>query len=231
MLLLGTLVTGTWSFAAETPVPPAGMVYLPGGEYIMGLEGASNKTPHPVVLNAIFIDINEVTQADYEHILGKNPSGFKGADRPVDRITWFEAWSFCKRLGKRLPTEAEWEYAARGGTTTLYFWGDEFDSEMTWNQGNSGQETQPVKQKPANSFGLHDTSGNVWEWVSDWYGKYYYEESPKENPEGPVAGEEKVIRGGSWYSSGKHQTSATRYWAEPSTRNSNFGFRCVKEIT
>ncbi len=229
-ILLGVLLQGSVSSAAGALAPPEGMVYLSGGNFVMGREGASNKKPHPVHLKAFFMDRHEVTQADYEQLLGQNPSGFKGADRPVDRVTWFEAWAYCKKLQKRLPTEAEWEYAARGGTTTAYFWGEEFNMEMTWNQINAGQETHPVQLKPANPFGLHDTSGNVWEWVEDWYGKYYYEESPRANPAGPDDGEEKVIRGGSWYSRGKHQMSATRYWAEPATRNSNFGFRCVKDI-
>ncbi|MCA9484616.1 MAG: formylglycine-generating enzyme family protein [Nitrospina sp.] len=231
LFLFAVLAGSLDSLAGEAPTPPEGMVYLPGGEFVMGREGSSNKTPHKVVLSPVFIGKHEVTQAEYERVTGTNPSGFKGADLPVEQVTWFEAWTYCRKTGGRLPTEAEWEYAARGGTTTDYFWGDEFETGRTWNEENSQETTHPVGAKPGNGFGLHDTSGNVWEWVADWYDKHYYERSPLENPPGPEAGEEKVIRGGSWYSSGSHQMSATRYWAEPATRNSNFGFRCVKDIS
>lgn len=195
----------------------------------MGVEGASNKTPHRVYLDAFYMDRYEVTQKDYEAIRGANPSSFVASNQPVEQVTWQEARAYCVRRNKRLPTEAEWEKAARGGTTTLYYWGDDFKEGATWNEDTSDGHTHPVGLKPANPVGLYDMSGNVWEWVSDWYDKTYYEHSPAKNPPGPQTGEEKVIRGGSWYSSGRHQTTATRYWAEPNTRNSNFGFRCAKD--
>ncbi len=227
---------GVWSGwpgpvrSAEAPPPPAGMVAIPGGSFVMGLEGAANKTPHRVTLDPFYMDRHEVTQAEFEQVRGANPSRFPGPDRPVEQVTWYEARGFCRQQGKRLPTEAEWEYAARAGTTTRYYWGDEFRTGNTWNRDNAGDQTHPVGQKPPNPWGLYDMSGNVWEWVADWYDRHYYERSPEHNPQGPGSGEEKVIRGGSWYSGGEHQMSATRYWAEPNTRNSNLGFRCVREV-
>ena len=213
---------------AELQAPP-GMVWIPEGEFVMGLAGASNKTPHKVTLDGFFMDRHEVTQSEYVKARGANPSRFIGDNLPVDQVTWYEARAYCLKLDKRLPTEAEWEKAARGGTTTTYFWGDRMDSTYTWFDDNADDRTHPVATKKPNAYGLHDMSGNVWEWVADWYQKKYYELSPVKNPLGPVAGTERGLRGGSWYSGKRHQTSATRYWSERNVRNSNFGFRCAKD--
>ncbi|MCF8721685.1 formylglycine-generating enzyme family protein [Nitrospina gracilis] len=215
--------------ANEQPQPPEGMVFIPPGTYTMGLEGASNKYPHKVFVDGFFLDKFEVTQKDYVAIRGANPSKFEGENRPADQVTWLEASAYCKQVGKRLPTEAEWEKAARAGTQTAYFWGDEHSGEYAWYEGNSDETTHPVGQKKPNAYGLHDMSGNVWEWVSDWYDKTYYERSPPANPQGPETGTEKTLRGGSWYSGARHQMSATRFWSEPHIRNSNFGFRCAMD--
>ncbi|MFQ5483074.1 MAG: formylglycine-generating enzyme family protein [Nitrospinaceae bacterium] len=206
------------------------MVYIPGGEFSMGLEGAANKQPHKVVLDPFFMDQFEVSQEAFQQRRGANPSGFPALGHPVEQVTWYEARAYCRQMGKRLPTEAEWEFAARGAASSRYYWGEDFDPDLTWNEDNSGGHTHPIGQKPPNPFNLYDISGNVWEWVSDWYDADYYQNSPRRNPGGPSFGGEKVIRGGSWYSSGRHQMTATRYWAEPNTRNSNFGFRCVREM-
>jgi len=193
----------------------------------MGLEGASNKTPHKVYLDGYFIDQREVIQKDYVKLRGANPSKFIGDDLPVDQVNWFEAKGYCAKLGKRLPTEAEWEKAARGGKQTLYFWGDNMDPAYSWFDDNSDGHTHLVGKRKPNAYGLYDTSGNVWEWVADWYDKTYYERSPAKNPQGPETGEERGLRGGSWYSGSRHLTAATRYWSAPHVRNSNFGFRCA----
>ncbi|CAI2719388.1 FGE-sulfatase domain-containing protein [Nitrospina watsonii] len=215
--------------ANENPEAPAGMVYIPAGTFTMGLEGASNKFPHKVFLDGFFIDTHEVTQEEYVAIRGANPSKLKGENRPADQVTWLEANAYCKQVDKRLPTEAEWEKAARAGTQTLYYWGDEHSGDHAWFEDNSGEATHPVGQKTPNAFGLYDVSGNVWEWVTDWYDKTYYERSPPANPQGPETGTEKTLRGGSWYSGARHQMTATRFWSEPHIRNSNFGFRCAKD--
>ena len=211
------------------PQPPEGTVWIPPGEFTMGLEGASNKTPHTVLLDGFFIDKWEVVQKDYERLRGANPSKFIGENHPVDQVNWYEAKGYCAKLGKRLPTEAEWEKAARGGTQTLYFWGGEMNPEYAWFDDNSGEHTHPVGTRKPNAYGVYDTPGNVWEWVADWYEKKYYERSPAKNPKGPAKGEERGLRGGSWYSSERHLTTATRYWSDPHVRNSNFGFRCAKD--
>lgn len=206
------------------------MALVPAGEFVMGMGGSSNKTPHTVMLGAFYIDKHEVTQQAFEKIRGANPSKLQGSDLPAEQVTWYEANAYCNKLGKRLPTEAEWEKAARGGTTTRYYWGDNMDNTHAWFNESSEGKTHPVGQKKANAYGLYDMAGNVWEWVADWYGKSYYENSPKENPKGPETGEERVLRGGSWYSGDKHLTTATRYWSPPNTRNSNFGFRCAADL-
>lgn len=208
---------------------PEGMALVPAGEFVMGKEGSSNKTPHTVFLDKFYMDKYEVSQKNFEQVRGYNPSKFKSPDLPVDQVIWFEARRYCEKLGKRLPTEAEWEKAARGGTATLYYWGDEMDEQFAWFDDNSEETTHPVGEKKPNPYGLYDISGNVWEWTADWYEKKYYETSLRKNPQGPADGEEKVIRGGSWYSSKRHLLSATRYWSSPNVRNSNFGFRCAAE--
>lgn len=215
---------------AELQAPP-GMVWIPEGEFVMGLAGASNKTPHKVTLDGFFMDRHEVTQSEFVKARGANPSRFIGDNLPVDQVTWYEARAYCAKMGKRLPTEAEWEKGARGGTATTYFWGDSMDPAYTWLDDNADDRTHPVATKKANAYGLHDMAGNVWEWVGDWYQKKYYEVSPVNNPLGPGEGTERGLRGGSWYSGKRHQTSATRYWSEPNIRNSNFGFRCAQGAT
>ncbi len=237
-LLLGSLLAtlwfgGFWGFSSSVafaaPQAPEGMVWIPAGEFVMGMTGSSNKTPHTVYLDGFFIDTFEVVQKDYERLRGANPSKFVGEMNPADQVNWYEARGYCTKAGKRLPTEAEWEKSARGGTPSLYFWGEDMKPEYAWFDDNSEDQTHSVGTRQPNRYGVYDTSGNVWEWVADWYEKKYYERSPAKNPKGPETGEEKGLRGGSWYSSERHLTPATRYWSDPYVRNSNFGFRCAKD--
>jgi len=229
ILTMWFVVWGGVKTMSAQPVPPEGMVFIPSGSYEMGWEGASNKTPHTVHTDGFFIDQFEVTQRPYHRVQGQNPSKFSGEDRPVEQVTWMEARNYCSKIGKRLPTEAEWEKAARAGTFTLYFWGNEEREDRSWHKGNAEGETHPVGQLKPNPYGVYDLYGNVWEWVADWYDKNYYEISPQKNPLGPAEGENRVLRGGSWYSGLRHQTSVTRYWSDPGVRNSNFGFRCAQD--
>ena len=154
-----------------------------------------------------------VTQAEYEKVMGKNPSYFKGSDLPVETVTWFAATSYCNKAGKRLPTEREWEKAARGGTTSDYYWGNN-ESDIhryAWYEGNSDRRTHPVGQKEPNRFGLYDMTGNVWEWIASGNnGKY------------------KVLRGGSWsyFPAGMRTASSISY--DASYSHSSVGFRCAK---
>jgi len=207
----------------------SGMVYLPGGTFLMGslkpevdqalaelsesekllTEQILSEYPkHDVYISPFFIDKYEVTQAEFIRVMGYNPSLNKAdLNNPVDSVVKGEALEYCKRTNKRLPTEAEWEYAARGGTNTKYFWSDEEDGadEFTWYEGNSGLRSHPVGLKKPNAFGLYDMIGNLWEWIADWYSKDYYTPDYYRkqfhiDPQGPETGERSVMRGASYMS-------------------------------
>jgi formylglycine-generating enzyme len=214
-------------------VPPPGMVWIPGGAFGMGSpdrEGAADEHPqHGVKVNGFYMDKIEVTQAEYEHVMGQNPTHFKDCPNcPAENVAWISANDYCKKLGKRLPTEAEWEYAARAGTQTKYYWGDEMDSSYAWYDKNSNQRTQPVAQKRPNPFGLADMSGNVWEWCADWYEPTYYQKNIIDNPQGPDTGQYRVMRGGSWGYGSYSLRCACRNWGSPDVRSYFTGFRCVR---
>ena len=144
-----------------------------------------------------------MTQAQWKVVMGGNPSDFKGDDRPVEKVNWYDVQEFIKKLNSRtgqqfrLPTEAEWEYAARAGSTTKFYWGDKSDVSFSWTAKNARSRSHLVGQKKPNAFGLYDMSGNVWEWVVDWENSY--SEQPETNPKGPASGINKIMRGGSWY--------------------------------
>jgi formylglycine-generating enzyme required for sulfatase activity len=194
---------------------PVGMVYLPGGTFVMGgNQGKPHEMPsHDVSLNPFYMDVHEVTE-------------FDRPDDPVVGVTWFDASAYAAWTGKRLPTEAEWEYAARGGAVgKTYPWGDDPDTRKA-NFSSTG--ISPVKRFQPNGYGLYDMIGNVWEWCSDWYSENYYETSPRDNPKGPFTGTHKVLRGGTWYSNEEQVRITNRYYALPDIRSFHIGFRCVK---
>lgn len=189
------------------PVTGATMVWLPKDCFQMGVEkGNSDEMPrHKVCLDGFWIGKYEVTQGQWNRLMDRNPSKFKvGGSFPVERISWDDAQTFLKRLNSksrhrfRLPTEAEWEYACTSGGRDEKFSGGNTRDAVAWTRANSGGGTHKVGTKPANGLGLHDMSGNVWEWVSDWHGKYYYKSSPRDNPTGPASGKHHVYRGGTW---------------------------------
>lgn len=197
------------------------------------------------VFNVETDEWEKVEGADWQHPEGKNSEA--KPDEPVCQISWNDAVAFAKWAGKRLPTEAEFEYAARGGLTgKKYSWGDELKPNgkpvANWWQGEFPAKNTledgflrraPIKSFPANGYGLYDMTGNVWEWTSDWFAEDYYQNSPKINPKGADSGTEKVIRGGSWMCSENYCSNyrvAGRSHITPDTGLNNVGFRCVKDV-
>jgi formylglycine-generating enzyme required for sulfatase activity len=218
---------------------PPGMVFVAGGTFQMGSTGPKGTRPiHTVTVSSFYMDKTEVTQAEYRKVMGKNPSNFSGCDDcPVEKVTWKKAYKYAKKVGKRLPTEAEWEYAARGGNKSKgykYSGSNNLDA-VGWYEYNSGSKTHPVAQKQPNELGLYDMSGNVWEWCSDWYDKGYYSRSPQTDPQGSNSGKYRVLRGGSWSDvSGQGYANnycrvvdRGRYHSAYGSRYGGFGFRLV----
>jgi formylglycine-generating enzyme required for sulfatase activity len=210
-------------------------VWIPPGTFMMGCspgdsECYDNEKPsHRVTITKGFwMGQTEVTQAAYERVMQGDPEFlfFKGASLPVETITWDEAGAYCKAVGKRLPTEAEWEYAARGGSSEVRY--GALDA-VAWYDKNSSRKTHPVGRKQANGYGLYDMLGNVWEWVEDWYDEKYYASSPASDPKGPSSGKLRVLRGGSFYNNPRNLRASYRIRSVPVNQYINFGFRCAGE--
>ena len=225
-IILMLLATPVGSAFAENKT----MVLIPAGEFQMGSKAAEDEIPHTVHLSAFTIDKFEVTQEQFEKVMENNPSDFHGKNLPVEQVTWFEGRDYCKAVGKRLPTEAEWEKAARGGTDTIYYWGDAINGDYAWYWDNSQRISHPVGTRKPNAFGLHDMSGNVWEWVADYYEDTYYSSGPKENPKGPFTSKYRVIRGGSWRDLSDFLRTTRRNYDLPAGRFNHIGFRCAKSL-
>ena len=206
------------------------MVLIPAGEFQMGSKAAEDETPHAVHLSAFTIDKFEVTQEQFEKVMNNNPSDFNGKNFPAEQVSWYEARDYCKTVGKRLPTEAEWEKAARGGAHSVYYWGDAMDGDYAWYWDNSKRSTHPVGSRKPNAFGLYDMSGNVWEWVTDYYVDNYYQTSSKENPQGPFTSKYRVIRGGSWRDLPDFLRTTRRNYDLPAGRFNHIGFRCAQSV-
>jgi len=194
---------------------------------------SDEKPAHPVTLKKPFyMGKFAVTQEQYHAVIGTNPSHFKGKDNPVEMVSWDDAQRFCKKLMKqmkqsvRLPTEAEWEYACRAGTTTTWHSGDTKADlgRVAWYGENSSGKTHPVGQREPNVFRLYDMHGNVWQWCQDWYEENYYRKSEAENPQGPAQGNLRLLRGGSW---NIPRGCATRDWSIPVLQSNGGGFRVV----
>ncbi len=210
----------------------AEMIRIPGGKFVMGRSGVhENEEPeHTVEVDAFFIDTYEVTQLQYLDVMKSRPSYFSGCPLcPVEKVSHDDAVQYCKRVGKRLPTEAEWEKAARGSSQEDGYWGKNGVDAFAWYGNNSGGRTEPVGQRKPNAYGLYDMAGNVWEWVQDWYDPRYYHQSPVKNPQGPLKGEGRVIRGGGWGHPPEMLDHAVRDHREPHTRYIEVGFRCAKD--
>ncbi len=218
---------------------PLELVRIPAGTFMMGSEsGDSDEKPvHEVTISKDFyLGKYEVTQAQWQAVMGSNPSHFGGNNLPVDSVSWNDCEKFITKLNQmyhgtfRLPTEAEWEYACRAGTTTDYYWENGNIGDYAWYSSHSGSNiyTQEVGTKLPNEFGLYDMSGNVWEWCQDWYDSNYYSNSPNIDPVGADSGSKRVFRGGSWYNDVGDWRSANRSYNDPVIWNIYYGVRVSK---
>ena len=239
LLFVGFVPSVAWA-ALQTHTNSLGIefVLIPAGTFQMGCGSAQEdcagdeKPQHRVRLSqAFYLGKYEVTQAQWETVMGSNPSQFKGADRPVERVNWDEVQDFIRKLNAkeehmryRLPTEAEWEYAARAGSDAAYGSHEGKIGKFAWHLGNAWKRTHPVGRKQPNTWGLYDMHGNVNEWVADWYGKY---------PGGPVVAlpdEARVFRGGGWSTPAKYCRAASRHWGRPDIRSGTIGFRLALAV-
>jgi formylglycine-generating enzyme required for sulfatase activity len=213
------------------------MVFVQGGTFRMGCTGEQHsceddeKPVHEVAVSSFYMGKYEVTQAQWKTLMGSNPSYFKGGNLPVENVSWNDAQMFIERLnaatGKqyRLPTEAEWEYAARGGNKSKgnVYSGSNFVENAAWMTINSGGATHPVGTKMANELGIYDMSGNVYEWCYDWYGSY--PASAQNDPTGTSSGSNRVLRGGSWNTYAGGCRVAYRNYNSPGASGFDLGFR------
>ena len=220
----------------------ASMVFVEGGTFQMGAtsEQASEadddeKPVHSVTVSDFYMGKTEVTQRQWKAIMGSNPSGFEGDDLPVENVSWNDCQEFVQKLNQltgktfRLPTEAEWEYAARGGKyhSGYKYAGSNNINDVAWCSSNSGSKTHAVATKQPNALGLYDMSGNVGEWCSDWYSSDYYSVSPSSNPQGPSSGSHRVLRGGSWNNIDGNCRVSYRNNGNPDLHYYLVGFRLV----
>ena len=240
--------------------PPPGMIPVQGGTFDMGSSerGAGEKPAHQVTLGSFYMGKFEVTQEEWMDVMGNNPARYKGAVSPVHFVSWYDAVEYCNKRsqtegltpcytgegdyvacnfnadGYRLPTEAEWEYASRGGlqSRNYKYSGSNEPGEVAWNPENSNSSVHPVGQKKANELGIYDMSGNVWEWCWDWYAIDYYKKSPAADPGGPSSGYHRVMRGGSYfpYPTDDHHWNTFRFYEEPGRKFNTIGFRVVRSV-
>jgi formylglycine-generating enzyme len=226
----------------------APMVLVPAGEFTMGSdEGDEDEQPvHRVVLDSFYLDTFEVTNGRFAKfvaaIQSEPPWGFADhetpvvhAERPVRWVTWLEAMGYCLWAGKRLPTEAEWEKAARGTDGRTYPWGNDppTSAHAVFGLKEGGDETvSPIgnRNSGASPYGVHDLAGNLYEWVTDWYDDAYYQTTPTRNPRGPLEGTTKGQRGGSYINSPYRLRSAFRTKGDPTEHDPHVGFRCAQDV-
>ena len=222
-------------------------VYIPPGSFQMGAvpgdSGAEdNESPrHRVTISRGFrMSRTEVTVRAYRQFCQEtrrrmprvpdfNP-GWRYLDHPIVDVTWHDAVAYCNWAGVRLPTEAEWEYACRAGTTTKYYWGNNMDGRYAWYSGNCNSQTHDVGDKLPNAWGLYGMAGNVSEWCNDWYDGDYYSRSPSLDPQGPSSGSGRVLRGGSCFVIPWLLRVSYRGGFSPGVRNYYFGFRCLRDL-
>jgi formylglycine-generating enzyme len=239
-------------FAGLLAAQDSAMVKIPAGTFTMGRTKLTSddqtnmrphvllddRPPHQVTISAFQLDSHEVTNEQYQSYIDKtnHPAPYHWIDRhyaehaadlPIYNVSWDDANGYCQWTGGRLPTEAEWEYAARGGKAEMdYPWGNQVNAKLARFNETSGPG--PVAKFPPNAFGVFDMAGNVSEWTADWFDGSYYANSPAVDPKGPLTGEYKVIRGGAWSDSARRITVFFRNWVRPNQRTPNIGFRCAR---
>jgi formylglycine-generating enzyme required for sulfatase activity len=222
------------------------LVLIPAGSFRMGgdkkLEQAEDhETPRHIVKisKTFYMGKYEVTQSQWSEIMNNNPSKFKEDIRPVERVSWNDVQEFIQKLNNkeetnkyRLPTEAEWEYAARADTKSTYCFSSDIKtlSQYAWYRKNSEGKTHPIGQLKPNAWGLYDVHGNVHEWCQDWFDRNYYSQSPSNSPLGPSSGLAKVLRGGDWGSENWYCRCASRSLSSPDRRSNRLGFRLVRMV-
>jgi sulfatase modifying factor 1 len=247
-LTLIAVISG--SVYAEAPSKHKDMVLIPKGEFTMGGHHHADEAPHQVVLDTYYMDKYEVSNARYGDFMKAtnhpapaywDNNRLNKPEQPVVGVNWYDAGAFCKWEGKRLPTEAEWEKAAKGPEGNLHYpWGHQFDAKRA-NYGQNLGYTSPVDSFPegASGYGVYNMAGNVFEWVGDWYDPNYFKSSPALNPQGPEKGykwgslgEMKVLRGGSWLAPETSLHTTHRFWNRPENNSYGvgLGFRCVKDV-
>jgi formylglycine-generating enzyme required for sulfatase activity len=248
-LLLPSLMSGGDAAAHPEGTRGSAMALVPAGEFKMGCNrgrdghcDADESPYHTVFLDAYYIDLTEVTVGQYQECAqagacrrARDYADFDHADQPAVGVSWDDASRYCKWAGKRLPSEAEWEKAARGTDGRVFPWGNAACGcacaiqEQRQVYGCGHDATWPVGSAPkgASPYGALDMSGNVWEWVADWYAADYYKNSPREDPKGPESGEKKVRRGGCFANIKNYLRASDRNFAPPETLSNSLGFRCA----
>ena len=226
-------------------IPPQGMVLIPAGYFTMGSDSGTASPKHKIWIDAFFIDKHEVTNRQYREFIEATghpkPPFFRDRDlnkpdQPVVGVSYYDALTYTQWKRKRLPTEAEWEYAARGGLEGKQFpWGDEAVAKRCnyapkpFREKDGYDYSAPVGKYAPNNYGLYDVAGNVWEWCQDFYDQEYYKISPEKNPTGPDSGYTRVLRGGSWLSiNPKYLKCSSRMELKPFVQDRYYGFRCAK---
>lgn len=243
-LMALTLLFGSWSLALAADTTD--MVLIPKGEFTMGSKDHSDELPHQVVLDGYYIDKYEVSNGHYREFMKTtdhpapaywDDPRLNKPDQPVVGVNWYDANTYCEWAGKRLPTEAEWEHAAKGPDGSHFPWGHTIDPTKA-NYGQNVGKTTPVNSYPdgVGHFGVHNMAGNVFEWVNDWYDPNYFRVSRAYNPQGPADGHNfanqgpvKVLKGGSWLAPQTSLHSSHRFWNQPENNSYGvgLGFRCA----
>lgn len=233
------LTTTTNSIGMEFVSIPSGFFKMGGDKVREQAEDHENPIHRVDIRKGFFMGRFSVTQEQWARVMESNPSEFAGGQRPVECVSWHDAQVFIESLNAsentrtyRLPTEAEWEYAARANSTTAYSFGNETSSlsAHAWFKKNAGDMTQPVGQLEPNEWGLYDMHGNVHEWCQDWFDRNYYTQGPKTDPTGPSTGLARALRGGDWSSLDWYCRCASRSLSSPDRRSSRVGFRLVREV-